>query len=759
MEQKSGILIVDDDVDLASSQQDILEAKGYSTAIARDGQTALALCKEKSFSLAIIDLKLPDIPGVKLIQKLAKASPEMEYIISTGYASLETAVEAIGEKRVIAYETKPINMDHLLAFITQVTERKQAEEALQQSEENFRLLAENSNDGIAISYVFGKDTGELVYVNSRFQELTGYTEKELLSLPILTIIHPSERDRIAGIRKKRLDGEPAPRHYETILLTKDGRSIPVEVTVGSTVWHSESAVMVVYRNITERKQADELFRSVTSSSPLGICITQDNKFQFVNPEFMKLTGYGQNDLLGRDSYDLVAPEDRSIARENAIKMLSGQSTEPYEYRCLDSKGNIRWILETVAPISYGGGRAIHSSFMDITERKKAEEALRESEEKYRSIFDKAPISLILLDKDGQMVEVNPYHVTHIGRSKAPLEDYLGKNIITFPPVIDAGLSDTYARLLNGEPFSLESVYFPTTTGGTDRYLNVRGIPLFKEGNVIGAISIQEDITERKRVEEQIQALYQQEKALRQELEAEIKKRIEFSRALVHELKTPLTPIVASSDLLVDYLKEQPAHDIARNIYRGAQNLSKRIDELLDLSRAELGMIKLNLKSVDLNEMLRRIADEMTPMIIEQNKSLGLELPFPLPSVTADGERLEQVVMNLLTNANKFTDERGKITLRAKQEGDMVTVSVSDNGPGINKKIRERLFDPYYRDESDRQRLSGLGLGLALCKTLVELHGGRIWVETATGKGSTFSFSIPLDSTHYKPQAAETGGKP
>lgn len=139
MAPKFDILIVDDDMDLASNLQDILEAEGYSTALAGDGQTALTLCHEKTFNLALIDLKLPDISGVKLIKKLARLSPGMEYIISTGYASVETAVEAVGQRDIIAYETKPLDMNHILILITQVAERQRAEERVVKYEELDRL--------------------------------------------------------------------------------------------------------------------------------------------------------------------------------------------------------------------------------------------------------------------------------------------------------------------------------------------------------------------------------------------------------------------------------------------------------------------------------------------------------------------------------------------------------------------------------------------------------------------------------------------
>jgi len=252
-----------------------------------------------------------------------------------------------------------------------------------------------------------------------------------------------------------------------------------------------------------------------------------------------------------------------------------------------------------------------------------------------------------------------------------------------------------------------------------------------------------DITERERAEEKLQELYQEERNLREELEAEVQRRIEFTRALVHELKTPLTPVLASSELLASQLHEEPWLSIARNIYDGAHNLSKRIDELLDLARVEIGILQVNPKPVDPGQLLHRIADDMAAELSSNGQSLALAVDSSLPLVWADEERLRQVILNLLINASKFTPEGGKITLRAKAKDADLVVEVEDTGHGIPEEEQQRLFQPYHRQISDREHLSGLGLGLALCKYLVELHGGTIWVKSQVGKGSTFGFSVPL----------------
>jgi len=224
---------------------------------------------------------------------------------------------------------------------------------------------------------------------------------------------------------------------------------------------------------------------------------------------------------------------------------------------------------------------------------------------------------------------------------------------------------------------------------------------------------------------------------------EIDKRVEFTRALVHEIKTPLTPVVAASELLLEELQEEPVLGLARSINKGAYNLNQRIDELLDLARGEIGMLTLNPAPVNLKQLLKEIADGMIPVAQQHGQSMNLELPQSLPRVWADEDRLRQVVLNLVNNAIKFTPSGGEITLRAKRQGANLVVEVQDTGPGIGKADQRWLFEPYYQLGGETARRKGLGLGLSLAKKLVELHGGSIRVKSQEGKGSTFGFSIPL----------------
>jgi PAS domain S-box-containing protein len=363
------------------------------------------------------------------------------------------------------------------------------------------------------------------------------------------------------------------------------------------------------------QQDEEIVRILRSSTPIGLFIVQDGEFKFLNGNFRGFISEDTDELYGTDSMLLVIPEDREMVRENAIKMLKGESTSPYKYRVMTRDGRIRWLLEGVVSIQYQGRRAVLGHSMDITEREMAQEKLEEA--------------------------------------------------------------------------------------------------------------------------------YEKERTLRQELEAEVQRRVEFTRALVHELKTPLTPIMSSSELLVSGIREEPWLSVAKNIQRGAVNLNKRIGELLDLARGEIGMLRLNPRYVDVHLLLRQVGEEMAAVASGNGQFLQTELPESLPLVWADEDRIRQVVQNLVVNATKFTPEGGQIILKARTKDNSLLVEVQDTGHGIPEEEQKRLFQPYHRQLSDREHLSGLGLGLALCKNLVQLHDGRIWVESHAGKGSTFSFTIPI----------------
>jgi signal transduction histidine kinase len=221
--------------------------------------------------------------------------------------------------------------------------------------------------------------------------------------------------------------------------------------------------------------------------------------------------------------------------------------------------------------------------------------------------------------------------------------------------------------------------------------------------------------------------------------------LRFIDTLSHELKTPLTSIIAAAGLLAEELEttgDESLQRLIQTIIQNAGTLETRLAELMDIVKTGSGKIQLQLEPVDIKSLLLGTCMQVSPLIQGKGQRLNTELPASLPIIHGDGQRLEQAVLNLLTNATKFTPKGGTITLRAQILDSGMLIEVQDTGIGIAREEQDRLFKPYSRLDSDRQRHPGLGLGLALAKQVVELHGGKIWVESEPGKGSTFAFSLP-----------------
>jgi PAS domain S-box-containing protein len=392
----------------------------------------------------------------------------------------------------------------------------------------------------------------------------------------------------------------------------------------------------------------------------------------------------------------------------------------------------------------------------------SEGELRDSESHYRLLAENVSDVIFTLDMEMKPNYISPSVFNLIGYSKEEIPAVLHGGVLT------SDVWDTAMKVYM-EEMEIEK------TGSSDlariRTLELEG--KHRDGSLIwvevnfsfirdtsglalGIMGVARDITERRQASDELTRLYEHEKDLRHELQEEIHKRTEFSRALVHELKTPITPVLASSDLLVEELKDKALLGLAQNIKEGASNLNKRIDELLDLAKSEIGTLQLNISRTDPLILLKEVVRGVIPMAMSYKQDIKIELPDHLTMIWADADRLRQVVLNLLNNAFKFTSSGGTITIRAREDGINLTVEVQDTGRGISEEDRQRLFEPYYRTEGDRARLSGLGLGLSLSKRIIELHGGLIWVESKKGKGSTFGFSIPLDATIHKVEDVKRG---
>jgi len=286
------------------------------------------------------------------------------------------------------------------------------------------------------------------------------------------------------------------------------------------------------------------------------------------------------------------------------------------------------------------------------------------------------------------------------------------------------------------------------TAGQDNppvYLDIDAVTLYEgRRTVAGQLVVLRNITKLKNAQNELETLYHRERRLNATLDKEMVKRNYYTRALVHELGTPLTSIITSAEVL-DELEAEPIKvRLVKNILRSSANLEQRVHELLDLARGELGMLKINLELLDLNQLVQEVVAEMTPLAEKKGILLRSELCETALPARIDKKRIREVIFNLLSNALKFTRE-GTITVRDQRlDSDYLEVQVEDTGTGITQEQQNHLFDPYYSQSREDPRISGLGIGLTLSKMFIELHKCRILVESQPGKGSRFSFTVPAE---------------
>jgi two-component system response regulator VicR len=515
--------------------------------------------------------------------------------------------------------------------------------------------------------------------------------------------------------------------------------------------HKRAREQVAAKPITGHRQSknqlrhkEEFFEAlIENAMDAMVIISRDGTIRYKSPSIERVFGYKVADDIGRSSFDFVHPDDISNGSRTFEELLRKPgSTTHYEIRAKHADGS--WhAIEVVGKnlLDNPSIAGIVANFRDITEQKHMQEALAKSEEYFRALIENSLEAMAIVNKEGNLSFLSPSFERLLGYG---LEEYIGKSPFAFVHADDLPrVFSIFGDLARKHGAVAQSELRVWHKDGSLRLIEVVGQNLLHNPAVNGIVANIRDITERKQAEEALKHLYQQERELRQQLEQEMKKRVEFTRAIAHELKTPLTSLLASSDLLASEIDTEPLQTLARNIRQGASNLDSRINELLDLVRGEVGMLELKLEMVDLSQILRDITDSMKPVALKRGQSLDLSLPPDLPVVRADPTRLQQIVTNLLDNAFKFTPPDGNVKLAARRKDNNVVIEVRDTGRGMSKDEQKNLFQPHQLPKGESSE--GLGLGLALCKMLVELHGGKIWVKSSVGRGSTFGFSLPLES--------------
>jgi|GEM_PF-1647815 len=629
-----------------------------------------------------------------------------------------------------------------LTALTELSERKRAD-ALQRQ---WAAIVESSDDAI-----FSKTLeGIITSWNAGAERLFGYTAGEAIGRSIAFIIPPERQAEEREILRKIGQGQRID-HYETERLGKDGRRIAISLTI-SPVQDEQGRITgasTIARDITARKVAEQQLKErdafankvlVSSLNGLYIYDVKAGRDVFINDQCTRLTGYTLEDLqamAGSLFFALFHPDDqdRIIAHFKTLLHAADGEILEIEYRFKTADGRWIWCISRDAVFARdadGYARQIIGSFLDITRRKEAEQALAAERSLLDMLYMEAPVGLAFLDTQLRYVRVNEALAEMHG---VPAQDHLGRSLKEIVPEIWPSVEPLYRKVLErGEPATQVEVSAATKAQpDVLRHWLANYYPVRVDSELIGVGIVVQDITERKQAE-----------ALRLEYD---RRKDEFLAMLSHELRNPLMPIRNAVHILRKLGGLDPKLIWVRDVIdRQVALLVRLVDDLLDVSRIVQGKLTLIKAPIEVAAVIGQAVEAVRPFIEARRHALTVSLPQQDPiRVEGDRVRLVQVVTNLLNNAAKYTPEGGRIWLTLSRENSEAVISVRDTGEGIPCTLLPNLFKPFTQADRTLDRSQGgLGLGLTIVKRIVELHGG--WIEAKSegpGQGSEFIVRLPI----------------
>jgi PAS domain S-box-containing protein len=659
----------------------------------------------------------------------------------------------------------------LQAIVRDITERKRAEDALRESEARFRRLSDATFEAVAIH-----KRGVLLSANDQYFEMFGYTPDELLGKQALSLtVAPEAREHLMKLVES---GDLGP--YESIGLRKDGTSFPMEIRAREAEHEGQKIRVGAIRDITERKRVEEALREseekhrvlIETTATGFVFLDADGRVLDANDEYLRLAGYDKREqILGRHVTEWTAEFDQARNDAEVKKCVASGSVRGLEVDYVHPDKTVVPIEINASILGAGNSLKIVALCRDITERKRAEAALHENQRQLaeanqmlQMVMDTIPARIFWKNTDLVYLGCNRLFAEDAGR-KSP-EELLGKTDYDMGWREQAELyrKDDMVVMRSGNS-KLGYEEPQTAPDGKQLWLRTSKIPLRDINNrIVGILGTYEDITARKKAEEAIRELnvtLENRVAQRTAELAVAKERAEesdrlksaFLATMSHELRTPLNSIIGFTGIILQGLAgplnaEQTKQLVM--VQSSARHLLALINDVLDISKIEAGQLEIHAERFDLPASLETVAASVKPLADKKGLALRVLLSPNVGPVVSDRLRVEQVLLNLLNNAVKFT-ERGEVTLTVETEPGLLRtphsalrISVADTGIGIKQEDMEKIFQPFRQIDSGLTRqYEGTGLGLTICRRLADLLGGEISAKSTWGEGSVFTFILPL----------------
>ncbi len=648
-----------------------------------------------------------------------------------------------GENFWVELTTTPVKKDgkfqYLLANWVDITERKQAEDALRESEARYRAVIEGAHDMIQS---VGFD-GSIIFVNKSWLDTLGYAEAELSNLNLFEIVHPDSRAHYREMFAEVAKGKPI-HGVEAAFLTKDGRKILVEGNAAPRYIGSKVvATQGIFRDVTERKRAEAALadeatrhRILIDESSDGIVILDENgKVYEANRRFAEMLAYSPEEVRKLNVWDW----EFQYPREQVAEMIRtvDETGDHFETKHRRKDGTTFDVEISTNGAVYAGQKLIFCVCRDITARKQAEAALRESEEKYKNLVGATSDIIWETDAEGRFTFISPKIKDILGYS---VNEVVGKKrTLDLIPEREKRKWLKRFKELNAKRkpfFGLEITH--VHKNGRQVIFETSGIPLFDSaGEFKGFVGIDKDITERRQMQEQLV------------ITDRLASVGELAAGIAHELNNPLTGVIGFSQLLMDREMPDDAREDLQAVYSEAQRASQVVKNLLTFARKHTAAKE----KVNINDVINKVLELRTYELNLENIKVDARLDSELPKVMADYFQLQQVFLNIIINAEYFMKEahnKGTLTITTEKVGTKVKVSFADDGPGIDKDDLGHLFDPFF---TTKEVGKGTGLGLSICHGIIAEHGGRIYAESELGKGATFIVELPIGAAEDKGGAA------
>jgi len=596
--------------------------------------------------------------------------------------------------------------------------------------------------------------GRFLRVNARLSEITGYSHAELLGMTFHDVTHPDDREATREAAAAFFAGHARDYRLEKRYLRKDGRVVWVDVNA-APVRDATGRLLytvAVIQDITARhryqedlESSEHRFRSLVSATAQVVWRADADGFVVEDsPTWRAYTGQTFEELKGRGWMDAVHPDDRERVRADVLAALEGRERLESEYRLRRADGSWAWTIARGTPVLDAGGtvREWVGTNTDITDRKRADEALRTSEARLRAALEVGGIGIWELDLERGLGYWSPtaFAVTGIDRDvTAP--DKPSWRALVHPDDI-AGVEGEWkrARAARDEYRYAHRIVRPD---GVGRWVDARGRFFYDDdGRPVRMLGAFVDVTDRKLAEAEREDLLGVAERARAEAEAGSRAKDEFLAMLGHELRNPLAAVrnaVVTAQL--DGARRERSLEIAR---RQADQLARLLDDLLDVARITQGRIVLRREPTYIAGIVARALETTRAIVEERGHTLDVRLLADDVRVDADPARIEQVIVNLITNAAKYTEPGGRIALEMRRDGTDAVLAVRDTGIGIAPDMLPHVFDLFAQAERGLDRAQGgLGIGLTIVKRVTELHGGRVEARSdGVGRGAEFVVRFP-----------------